>query len=44
MKYGNLHVFSDAVDLIDYLGITAVIESKIFCVSAGPDPEATTLD
>ena len=43
-KYGNLNVFNYAVDLIDYFGITAVIEGKIFCVSGGPDPEATTLD
>ena len=43
-KYGNLNVFNDAVDLIDYLGITAVIDGKIFCVSGGPDPGATTLD
>ena len=43
-KYGNLNVFNYAVDLIDYFGITAVIEGKIFCVSGGPDPGATTLD
>lgn len=43
-KYGNVNVFNDAVDLMDYFGITAVIEGKIFCVNGGPDPGASTLD
>ena len=43
-KYGNLNVYKDALELMDYIGITASIEGKILCVNGGPDPDATTLD
>ena len=43
-KYGNLNVWKHFVDLFCYLGLTAVIEGKVFCVHGGISQDIKTLD
>mmetsp|Transcript_22056 Transcript_22056/g.32798 ORF Transcript_22056/g.32798 Transcript_22056/m.32798 type:complete len:341 (-) Transcript_22056:95-1117(-) len=43
-KYGSPTVWKYFTDLFDYLPITAVIESKIFCLHGGLSPSIDTLD
>jgi serine/threonine-protein phosphatase 2A catalytic subunit len=43
-KYGNANVWSYFTDLFDYLPMTALIESKIFCLHGGLSPSLDTLD
>lgn len=43
-KYGNANVWKYLTDLFDYLPLTALIESQIFCLHGGLSPTLTTLD
>lgn len=43
-KYRSQSVWKYFTDLFDYLPITAVIESKIFCLHGGLSPDISTLD
>lgn len=43
-KYGNANVWKFFTDLFDYLPLTAVVESQIFCLHGGLSPSIDTLD
>ena len=43
-KYGNVNVWKMFTDLFDFLPLTAVIESRIFCLHGGLSPSIDTLD
>jgi diadenosine tetraphosphatase ApaH/serine/threonine PP2A family protein phosphatase len=43
-KYGSASVWKHFTDLFDYLPITAVVESKVFCLHGGLSPSIDTLD
>lgn len=43
-KYGNANVWKYFTDLFDYLPLTAVVESKIFCLHGGLSPSLDSLD
>ena len=43
-KYGNINPWKYCTDVFDHLGISAVVEGKIFCVHAGISPDIKTLD
>ncbi|KAK8627335.1 hypothetical protein V6N13_134948 [Hibiscus sabdariffa] len=43
-KYGNANVWKHFTDLFDYLPLTALIESQIFCMHGGLSPSLDTLD
>jgi len=43
-KYGNANVWKTFTDLFDFLPITALIESQIFCLHGGLSPDIETLD
>ncbi|KAI8527232.1 hypothetical protein RHMOL_Rhmol12G0059700 [Rhododendron molle] len=43
-KYGNANVWKYFTDLFDYLPLTALIESQIFCLHGGLLPSLDTLD
>ncbi|XP_031797978.1 serine/threonine-protein phosphatase 2A catalytic subunit beta isoform-like [Sarcophilus harrisii] len=43
-KYGNANVWKYFTDLFDYLPITALVDSQIFCVHGGLSPSIDTLD
>ncbi|KAF8378355.1 hypothetical protein HHK36_029694 [Tetracentron sinense] len=43
-KYGNANVWKFFTDLFDYLPLTALIESQIFCLHGGLSPSLDTLD
>ena len=43
-KYGNCNVWKYFTNLFDYLPLSAVIESKIFCVHGGLSPEIETIN
>eukprot|EP01107_Rhizomastix_libera_P000654 TRINITY_DN1127_c0_g1_i2.p1 TRINITY_DN1127_c0_g1~~TRINITY_DN1127_c0_g1_i2.p1 ORF type:complete len:307 (-),score=29.66 TRINITY_DN1127_c0_g1_i2:72-992(-) len=43
-KYGNANVWKYFTDLFDYLPLTALIDSKIFCLHGGLSPSLETLD
>ncbi|CAK9138867.1 unnamed protein product [Ilex paraguariensis] len=43
-KYGNANVWKHFTDLFDYLPLTALIESQIFCLHGGLSPSLDTLD
>ena len=43
-KYGNSNVWKYFTDLFDYLPLTAVVESQIFCLHGGLSPSIETLD
>nr|GMD18235.1 serine/threonine-protein phosphatase PP2A-1 catalytic subunit-like isoform X2 [Ipomoea batatas]GMD19581.1 serine/threonine-protein phosphatase PP2A-1 catalytic subunit-like isoform X2 [Ipomoea batatas]GMD21015.1 serine/threonine-protein phosphatase PP2A-1 catalytic subunit-like isoform X2 [Ipomoea batatas] len=43
-KYGNANVWKCFTDLFDYLPLTALIESQIFCLHGGLSPSLDTLD
>ncbi|KAF9667795.1 hypothetical protein SADUNF_Sadunf15G0060600 [Salix dunnii] len=43
-KYGNANVWKYFTDLFDYLPLTALIESQIFCLHGGLSPSLDTLD
>jgi len=43
-KYGNPSVWRHFVDLFDYLPLTALVETKIFCLHGGLSPSIDSLD
>ncbi|CAN1321180.1 Serine/threonine-protein phosphatase PP2A-2 catalytic subunit [Linum perenne] len=43
-KYGNANVWKHFTDLFDYLPVTALIESQVFCLHGGLSPSLDTLD
>ncbi|MCE3051024.1 serine threonine protein phosphatase 2A [Datura stramonium] len=43
-KYGNANVWKYFTDLFDYLPLTALIESQVFCLHGGLSPSLDTLD
>ncbi len=43
-KYGNASVWKYFTDLFDYLPLTALIETQIFCLHGGLSPSIDTLD
>ena len=43
-KYGSSEAWEMLMDLFDYFPIGALVEGKVFCVSAGLSPEMKTLD
>ena len=43
-KYGNANVWKYFTDLFDLLPVTAVVESKIFCLHGGLSPSLDSLD
>ena len=43
-KYGHANVWKYFTDLFDYLPLTAVVESKIFCLHGGLSPSLDSLD
>ncbi|KAG6407900.1 hypothetical protein SASPL_130900 [Salvia splendens] len=43
-KYGNANVWKSFTDLFDYLPLTALIESQVFCLHGGLSPSLDTLD
>ncbi|XP_024982654.1 serine/threonine-protein phosphatase PP2A catalytic subunit-like isoform X2 [Cynara cardunculus var. scolymus] len=43
-KYGNASVWKIFTDLFDYLPLTALVESEIFCLHGGLSPSIETLD
>ncbi|KAJ3645258.1 hypothetical protein Zmor_022928 [Zophobas morio] len=43
-KYGNANVWKFFTDLFDYLPLTALVDSQIFCLHGGLSPSIDTLD
>lgn len=43
-KYGNANVWKTFTDLFDYLPLTALVDSQIFCVHGGLSPSIDLLD
>jgi len=43
-KYGNPNPWKYLTDLFDCLGISAVVDGRVFCVHAGLSPEIKTID
>jgi len=43
-KYGNANVWKFFTDLFDYLPLTALIETQIFCLHGGLSPSIDSLD
>lgn len=43
-KYGNCNVWKEFTDLFDYLPLSALIDSKIFCIHGGLSPSIDTMD
>ncbi|KAI4813984.1 hypothetical protein KUCAC02_003202 [Chaenocephalus aceratus] len=43
-KYGNANVWKSFTDLFDYLPLTALVDSQIFCLHGGLSPSIDTLD
>ena len=43
-KYGNAKVWQQFTELFDYLPLTAVVASQIFCLHGGLSPSIDTLD
>ena len=43
-KYGNANVWKYFTDLFDYLPLTALVDSQIFCLHGGLSPSIDTLD
>lgn len=43
-KYGNPNPWRYCTDVFDCLGISAVVDGRVFCVHAGLSPEIRTLD
>ncbi|KAE8648730.1 hypothetical protein Csa_008766 [Cucumis sativus] len=43
-KYGNANVWKHFTDLFDYLPLTALVESQVFCLHGGLSPSLDTLD
>lgn len=43
-KYGNANVWKYFTDLFDFLPLTALIDSQIFCLHGGLSPSIDTLD
>ena len=43
-KYGNINVWKYFTDLFDFLPLTAVVDSQIFCVHGGLSPSCENLD
>lgn len=43
-KYGNVHIWKYFTDLFDFLPLTAVVDSQIFCVHGGLSPSLEILD
>ena len=43
-KYGNANPWKYCVDVFDYLGIGALVESKIFCIHSGLSPDIKSFD
>merc|ERR1712127_1126604 len=43
-KYGNPNAWNYSMEAFDYLGISAVVEGKVFCVHGGLSPLIKTMD
>ncbi|KAF4081651.1 hypothetical protein AMELA_G00163530 [Ameiurus melas] len=43
-KYGNANVWKYFTDLFDYLPLTALVDTQIFCLHGGLSPSIDTLD
>lgn len=43
-KYGNANPWKYCTEVFDYLGIGAIVDSKIFCIHGGLSPEIKTID
>lgn len=43
-KYGNANVWKFFTDLFDYLPLTALVDSQIFCLHGGLSPSIDSLD
>ena len=43
-KYGNANVWKYFTDLFDYLPLTALVDSQVFCLHGGLSPSIDTLD
>ena len=43
-KYGNANVWKMFTDLFDYMPLTALVDSQIFCVHGGLSPSIDVLD
>ena len=39
-KFGNYNVMKYFTDIFNYFGIAAIVDDRIFCVSAGISPDA----
>ena len=43
-KYGNPNPWKYCIDVFDCLGVSAIVDGKVFCVHAGLSPDIKTVD
>ena len=43
-KYGNPNPWKYCTEVFDYLGISAIVDGKVFCIHGGLSPEIKTID